>query len=68
MRTVAGESSRVVVVEVIVEPVVVPVPPVVVPIEVTNIQVAVRVAVLYNLPSMPPPLEYSKRLYRIWYL
>jgi len=68
MRTVAGESSRVVVVEIIVEPIVVPVPPVVVPIEAADIQVAVRVAVLYSLPSMPPPLEYSERLYRIWYL
>ena len=68
MRTVAGNRRRVVVVEVIVEPVVAPVPPVVVPIEVADIQVAVRVAVLYSLPSRPPPLECSKKLYRIWYL
>ncbi len=68
MRTVAGASSRVVVVEVVVEPIVVPVPLLTVPVEVTDIQVAVRVAILYNLPSKPPPLEYSERLYRIWYL
>jgi len=68
MRTVAGENSRVVVVEVVVEPVVVPVPPVVVPIEVADIQEAVQAAVLYSLLSIPPPLEYSERLYRIWYL
>ena len=68
MRTVAGESSRVVVVEVVVEPVVVPVPPVVVPVEVADIQVAVRVAVLYSLPSEPLLLEYSKKLYRIRHL
>ena len=68
MRTVAGNRRRVVVVEVIVEPVVAPVPPVVVPIEVADIQEAVQAAVLYSLLSIPPPLEYSERLYRIWYL
>ena len=68
MRIVAGESRGIVVVEVVVEPVVAPVPPVVVPIEVTDIQVAVRVAVLYSWPSKPLPLEYSEKLYRIWHL
>ena len=68
MRTVAGESRRVVVIPVVVEPIVVPVPPVVVPIEVADIQVAVRVAVLYSLPPKPLLLEYSEKLYRIWYL
>jgi len=68
MRTVARESCGVVVVEVVVEPVVVPVPPVAVPVEVADIQVAVRVAVLYSLPPKPLLLECSEKLYRIRHL
>ena len=41
-----GNRSRVVGVPVIVEPVVVPVPPVVVPVEVTDVEVAIGVAVM----------------------
>ena len=49
----------------VVKPVRVPVPPAVVPVQVPNIQVAVRVAVAYEAPSMPPPFECSNGLYRI---
>ena len=55
----SAQSRRVVDVPVVVEPVVAPVPPAVVPIEVTHIQVVVRVAVAYSVPSVPPPIEYS---------
>ncbi len=47
-------------VEVVVKPVGVPVPPVAVPVEVTDIEVAGGVAVAYGMPSMPPPVEYSR--------
>lgn len=50
---------RVVGVPVVVEPVVAPVPHAIVPVEVTNVEVVVGVAVLYEMPSMPSPLEYS---------
>lgn len=49
----------VVVVPVVVEPVEVRVPPVAVPDEVTNVEVAVRVAVMYETPSIPPLIECS---------
>ena len=52
-------GSRVVVVPVIVEPVVVPVPRTIVPVQVADIDIAVRVAVMYNMPSVPLPFEYS---------
>lgn len=52
-----GQSRGIVVVEVIVEPVVVPVPPVVVPVEVTDVEVAIGVAVLHKTPPIPPPFE-----------
>lgn len=51
--------SRIVAIEVIVEPVEVPVPPVAIPVEVTHVQVVVRVAVACNVPPLPPLLEYS---------
>ena len=51
--------SRVIVVEVVVEPVVVPVPPATIPVEVTNIQVAIGVADTYSASSLPPPLDQS---------
>ena len=54
---ICAQSRGVVVVPVIVEPVVVPVPPATVPVEVTDIQVAVRVAVAYGVPSISPSLE-----------
>ena len=61
MKRVARESGRVVIVEVIVEPVVVPVPLVAVPIEVTDVQLAVGIAVkIYKVPPVSPPLEYSR--------
>ncbi len=50
-------SSRVVGVPVVVEPVVVPVPPTVVPVEVTNVGVAVRVAIYARHHPLSPPLD-----------
>ena len=44
------QSRGVVGVPVVIEPVVVPVPPIAVPVEVTNIEVAIRVAVAYKVP------------------
>lgn len=60
--------SRIVVVEVIVEPVVVPVPLVVVPVQVTDMQFAIGVAVSYTIPSTPLSLEAYAilGLYLIW--
>ncbi len=58
-EAISAQRRRVHVVPVVVKPVVVPVPPVAVPIEVTHIQVAVRVAVAYSMPSAPLPVEYS---------
>jgi hypothetical protein len=54
-----GKHSGVVVVPVVVEPVGVPVPPVAVSVEVTDVEVAVPVAVMYEAPSMPLLIEYS---------
>ena len=51
-----AHSRRVVAAPVVVEPVVAPVPPVVVPVQVTDVEVAVRVAVVYRVPSVSPPL------------
>jgi hypothetical protein len=45
---------------VIVEPIGIPIPPIIVPVQIANVEVAVRVAVLYTLPSMSPPFEYSQ--------
>jgi hypothetical protein len=57
---ICADRGRVVVIELIVEPVVVPVPLLAVPVEVADHQVAVRVPVKYNLPPVPPPFEYSQ--------
>ena len=54
-----AQSRGVVAVELVVEPVGVPLPPAVVPVQIPNAQVAVGVAVVYEVPSIPPPLEYS---------
>lgn len=54
---ICEDGSRVVVVPVVVEPVVVPAPRAVVPIQVADIDVAILVAVIYNVPPFPPPLE-----------
>ena len=56
---ICERRSRVLIVEVIVEPVVVPVPLPVVPVQVLDVQVAVRVAELCAAPSAPPPFDYS---------
>ncbi|MBU1890365.1 hypothetical protein KJ782_02640 [Patescibacteria group bacterium] len=58
-EVICEDTRRVVVVPVIVEPVVVPVPPVIIPVEVTDVDIAISVAVLYSVPSMPLPFEYS---------
>jgi hypothetical protein len=65
-----GHRGRVVVIPVIVEPVVVPVPPIAVPIQVTDVEVAIGVAVLYKISSVPPPFEGFpiSGLNRIWHL
>jgi hypothetical protein len=62
---ICTQSRGVVAVPVVIEPVRVPVPSAVVPIEVTDVEVAVGVAVVYEASSMPLPIEYSNRLYRI---
>lgn len=54
---VCERRSGVVSVPVVVEPVVVPDPLVSVPVEVTDVEVAIGVAVLYRPPSISPPLE-----------
>lgn len=54
-----GDRRRVLDVELVVEPVVVPVPLPVVPVEVTDVQVAIRVAVVRTAPSKPLPVECS---------
>jgi hypothetical protein len=67
---VCKRRSGIVSVPVIVEPVVVPDPLVSVPIEVTDVEVAIGVAVLYRSPSISPPLEsfwLILRLNRIWH-
>ena len=56
---ICEQSNGVVAVPVVVEPVVVTLPLAVVEVEATDIQVAVGVAVVYRMPSLPPPLEYS---------
>jgi len=45
IKTVARQNSRIVVIEVVVEPIVVPAPLVVIPVEITNTQITVRVAI-----------------------
>jgi hypothetical protein len=55
-----GQRGGVVRVEVVVEPVVVPVPRTSVPVEVTDVEVAVRVAIMYRMPPLPLLLEYSQ--------
>lgn len=59
MRSEEGcaQRSRIVVVPIVVEPVVVPVPPVAVPVEVTNVQVAIGVAIMCEVSSVPPLVE-----------
>jgi len=59
MRVSCGNRGGVVVVPVVVEPVGVPVPPVAIPDEVTDVEVAVPVAVMYEAPSIPLLIEYS---------
>ena len=58
-ETSCQQSRRVVAVEVVVKPVVVPVPPAIVPVQIANVEIAVRVAVAYEMPSKPLPLDYS---------
>ncbi len=55
IKRVSHASRRVVVIEVVVEPVVAPVPRVSVPVEVTDVEVAVVVAVLHTRFSVTPP-------------
>jgi hypothetical protein len=55
-----AQDGGVIVIEVIVEPIVVPLPTTLVPDEVANIQVAVRVAIMCRMPSVPLSLEYSQ--------
>ena len=53
-----GEGSRrIVSVPVVVEPVVVPMPRTIIPVQIANVDVAVRVAVMYSMPSVPLPFE-----------
>lgn len=55
---VSCEQSRgVVAVPVVVKPVVVPIPHPIVEIQIADIEVAVRVAVAYRMPSLPLPIE-----------
>ena len=54
-----GNRGGVAVVPVIVKPVEVPVPPVAVPDEVTDVEVAVPVAVVYEAPPIPLLIESS---------
>ena len=66
----SSETRRGVVgVPVVVKPVVVSLPVTLVEVEVPHIQVAIRVAILYKVPSVPPPIEACaiSRLNRIWY-
>lgn len=63
-------SSRVIGVPAVVEPVVVPLPPAVIEAEITHAQAAIGVAVLYRMPSVPLPSvkaisRQSSGLYRI---
>jgi len=64
-------SSGLVRVPVVVEPVVVPVPPVIAEVQIADVLVATAVAVLYEMPSMPLPSvkaisRQSSELYFIW--
>ena len=59
-EVICEQSRRVVAVPVVVEPVVVPIPHPVVEIQIADIEIAIRVAVAYRMPSLPPPLEYSR--------
>ena len=63
-------SSRVVRVPIVVEPVVVPIPRAIVEVQITDVLVAIAVAVLYRMPSLPLPSmkaisRQSSRLYFI---
>ena len=60
MRRVACDGRGIVGVEIIVEPVAVPVPGLAIPVQVPDVQVAIGVAVLHRVPSLPLPLEYSQ--------
>ena len=53
-------SDRILEVPVVVEPIVVPVPRTVVPVEIADVEVVVRVAVMYKKPSSPLPFECSR--------
>lgn len=53
------DSRGVVDVPVVAQPVVAPVPLIVVPVQIPDVEVAIRVAVTYGMPSMSPLLEYS---------
>lgn len=57
---ICEHRSGVVDIPLVVEPIVVPVPPVLVPVQIPHVQVAVRVAVMYQMPSKPPSFEYSQ--------
>ena len=48
-------SSRLIRVPVVVEPVVVPVPRAIVEVQIADVLVAIAVAVLYRMPSITPP-------------
>ena len=67
-KLVAENRRGVVAVPVVIQPVVVPVPPVAVPVQITNVEVAISVAVMCSMPSAPPPFEYSNGLYCIWHI
>ena len=62
VRVLTCEHGRWIVdIPIVVEPVVVPVPPAAVPVEVTNVQLAIGIAVkIYKASSVPPPLEFSR--------
>jgi len=55
------EPSRGVVgVPVVVKPVVVPVPLLAVPVQIRNVEVAIRVAEMYKISSLPPSFKYFR--------
>jgi hypothetical protein len=51
--------SRIIDVEVVIKPVIVLIPLAVVPIQVTDVEVAIRVAVVCGAPPISLPVEYS---------
>jgi hypothetical protein len=53
-----ADESRVLSVELIVEPVVPSLPATVIPVQRPDVAIAVSV-VMYEVPSVPPPIEYS---------